>query len=214
MQQLIGIDFGAKKAGTTVLARLEMAQNGYPEPKISLFQSLKNQDADLFLEKTLSELPKKETLLCIDAPLSLPAYYSGNLAPDATRDYFYRKGDKILGAMSALFLGGLTARAIQFKDWAQEQGCTVIEGYPAALAKELSLSDVSYKKEKDFLKPNLAAIVTAFGFLPPHSPLPKLLEQVENWHQIDALLALLTAFRFAGGKAKAYGDTQEGVIWV
>jgi predicted nuclease with RNAse H fold len=210
MQTLVGIDFGAKKAGTTVLAFLTL----HPDPKLQLFQSLKNQDADIFLKKTLSQVAQNQTLICIDAPLSLPAYYSGKLEAGAPKDYFYRKGDKILGAMSALFLGGLTARAIQLKDWAQEKGHQTIEGYPAAVAKHLALFDLKYKKDKAFLNKNLNRILEAFTLEGIILSSQDLADTIENWHQIDALLALLTALRFKNGVAIAHGQAEEGQIWV
>ena len=124
---IIGIDYGAKMAGTTVIAHLH-------DEQLTLTQSVKKQDADKFvLEKVAAIQP---THLFLDAPLSLPGVYRS--LPDCD-SFFYRKSDQAVQAMSPMFLGGLTARAMQLAHQLQNQGLEIIEIYPAKLAERLGL---------------------------------------------------------------------------
>ncbi|MBK9525389.1 MAG: hypothetical protein IPO39_11705 [Bacteroidetes bacterium] len=100
-QVLAGIDFGSKMAGTTVIAVAG-------KTTIRLFSSRKNEDADSFLSVLVKEKGIEE--LFIDAPLSLPGVYRGILSGN---DYFFRESDRVLKAMSPMFLGALTARAMK-----------------------------------------------------------------------------------------------------
>ena len=97
----IGIDYGSKMAGTTVIAYLKSG-------KLHFAQSQKKKDADLFVENWVAQHQPRAIFL--DAPLSLPGVYT---EPEAYDDYFYRAGDRLLRAMSPMFLGGLTARAMR-----------------------------------------------------------------------------------------------------
>lgn len=68
---IVGIDYGSKYAGTTV-----MCYNS--AHKVRFIESHKNTDADSFLQTELAFL--KPDLIMIDAPLSLPGVYSlGNV---------------------------------------------------------------------------------------------------------------------------------------
>jgi predicted nuclease with RNAse H fold len=113
LKKIVGIDYGAKLAGTTVAAWNE---NGSLHWKCSG----KKQDADKWLEEKLLQL--RPDLIFMDAPLSLPGVYSGQ-----GTDYFYREGDRALGAMSPMFLGGLTARAMQLKANLTEEGFQILK---------------------------------------------------------------------------------------
>ena len=99
---IAGVDFGSKLSGQTVVAILD-------NDIIQVQRSEKGKDADDFLLGVLEAT--KITLVGIDAPLSLPGLYLGNGS-----DYFFREADRDLGAMSPMFLGGLTARAIRIRD--------------------------------------------------------------------------------------------------
>lgn len=194
---IIGIDFGAKMAGTTVIARL------YEHNKVDFFCSEKNQDADEFI---LDFIKKNEDiwLAYIDAPLSLPAVYSGN---SNSQDFFYREADKATGAMSPMFLGGLTARAMKLSTQLKSLGIKSVETYPSKLAEVLKLKELSYKKELS----NLPIICSQFHEI---SKFEFDCKDVPTWHHLDALLCLYSAKRHEMQASMVFGDPNEGTITV
>jgi predicted nuclease with RNAse H fold len=189
---IIGIDYGAKLAGTTVLA---ISQN---TKEVTIISCRKNEDADAFILQHLKEYPNG--IVCIDAPLSLPLVYA---QPEKTSEYFYRKCDKLLQAMSPMFLGGLTARAMQLK---AKSNLLYYEVYPAALANELALKTLQYKKEKNAISIVSEQVLQHFKIKCAH--------RFTSWHEVDALLALSIGLRIQNKTATAYGDAEEGIIWV
>ncbi len=186
---IFGIDYGSKLAGTTAIAYVD---NG----KIKVQQSAKKQDADSWISEQITL--RNASLIAIDAPLSLPSVYKGS----PSSDYFYRACDTALKAMSPMFLGGLTARAIRLKD---SIDIPCIEVYPKALVVELFSSLEAYKKS--------TPTVEQIGLLSQYLPHP-IEEQVFNWHQFDAVLAWLSGYRYTIGQAKPVGDPKEGQIYV
>lgn len=190
---IIGIDYGAKLAGTTVIA--------WAQKHVLYFtSSAKGQDADAFITSwALKHRPQK---VFIDAPLSLPGKYSGLADCD---DYFYRLADKQLQAMSPMFLGGLTARAMQLAAHLQAEGIDVQETYPAYLSKLLALNELGYKKGKSNIGGVAQALATQLSCAIPDLP---------DWHHIDAALAWLSGLRHHRGDARTFGGVEEGVIVV
>ena len=160
----LGIDFGARKSGNTAICFLDNDQ-------LYIFQTEKSKDTDVLLKEWVHQLAP-DTIF-IDAPLSLPAAYFGQ-----GTDFMYRQCDRVLGAMSPMFLGGLTARAIQFSHWLINKKIASHEVYPAALVK-YGLSDLgsTYTKNLD----------TAILHLTLHIPY-SLEREPTNWHQFDAVL--------------------------
>lgn len=193
-KNVVGVDYGAKLAGTTVIAYLE-------KEKIVWQQSKNKQDADAFIREFVKE--KQIKLVGLDAPLSLPKIYTNQ---EMGNDYFYREADKLLGAMSPMFLGGLTARAMQLNAHFKQLQILTLEVYPAALAKKWELEHFHYKKSLSLMYQAYKAIEEYIGI--------KLAQKPENWHQFDAILALASALRYDNQTAECYGDEQEGVIWV
>ncbi|MCB0558118.1 MAG: DUF429 domain-containing protein [Lewinellaceae bacterium] len=193
--KIAGIDYGSKLAGTTAIAFIE-------KEKVCLAQSARKQDADRFILEWAQSW--KPTHLFLDAPLSLPGVYR---KMEQYQDFFYRKGDRQLKAMSPMFLGGLTARAMQLKEQLQATGVEVMEVYPAHLAKMLHLSREQYKKSKEHL-PALAKLVV------PLLPYPMQQEPLTSWHQFDSLLALASGYRYTQGQHLVFGDKAEGLIIV
>ena len=190
---IIGIDYGSKLAGTTVIARAENA-------KVQFAQSLKKKDADQFILNQLeTEAP---TLIFLDAPLSLPNAYFGRGS-----DYFYRSADRALKAMSPMFLGGLTARAMRLKQELTNRGHQVIEAYPGGLARHLGLPKDQYKKQKVHLPAVLELITTQI-------PIKFVKADLISWHHVDALLACWTGWRYHEGTAQSFGEEKEGEIWI
>ena len=173
---IVGIDYGSKMAGTTVIARM------YEHNKVDLQASAKNQDADKFISDFM-EANQDIWLAYIDAPLSLPIAYK---SLNGSNDYFYRQADRITGAMSPMFLGGLTARAMQLKEQISKKGIKVVETYPAKLAEVLSFKDEGYKKGKE----NINALCDR---LKAESDFEFKNEDVLSWHHFDALLCLYSA---------------------
>lgn len=184
----LAIDYGSKLAGTTALC---WAADG----QLHLAQSAKKQDADVFLQNKIDELAPSAVF--IDAPLSLPGVYTGH-----GHDYFYRACDRAVAAMSPMFLGGLTARAMRLR--AEFPDLPFFEIYPAYLARTILPEAKFYKKE------NLSGFC---GLLSQMLPLP-FAEQPKNWHQVDAVLAWLSGWRYGRGEALVFGEEPEGVIVV
>ncbi len=183
----IGVDFGAKLAGTTAVCFEKNSQ-------LHLLQSTKKQDADAWLHRII--LKQNPTALYMDAPLSLPGVYAGK-----GEDFHYRACDREVGGMSPMFLGGLTARAMKLQT--AFSGIPFFETYPAHHVREYYPSDVFYKK-------NLAGFIAK---LSQQLPLP-FGNQPENWHQLDASLAWISGWRHQRGEALKFGDENEGLIWV
>ncbi len=189
--KIAGVDYGSKLAGTTVIA-FSTGED------ISIRQSEKNQDADLFLQQIVQE--EELDTLFIDAPLSLPKAYFGQ-----GQDFFYRSCDRELGAMSPMFLGGLTARAMKLQHQWKGLGIQCFETYPAQTAKRLDLINKGYKKEVENIPKVLKLISAALG---------RGLPTITNWHQVDALLALIAANRYQSNTHQTVGNPSEGCIYL
>lgn len=183
---LVGIDYGSKLAGTTVIAYTQ-------ENEVHLMSSFKKQDADQMIIDFLKE--NKTEMVGIDAPLSLPKVYSG-----VGEDYFYRSCDKSLKAMSPMFLGGLTARAMKLN--AQVE-LDLKEVYPGALARGLHLKEFDYKGKN----PNYQMMLDRLNWD----------YVIKEWpnssHQMDAILALFIVWKIKKDQAQLIGDADEGLIY-
>lgn len=183
---IAGIDFGAKKSGNTSICFQK-------ENLLHFNQSEKGTDADRFIEDFLTD--HEINLLGIDAPLSLPEAYfrEGN-------DYFYRKTDRDLKAMSPMFLGALTARAIQLVD---RLNCKVIEVYPGARIRQNRHFNEIYKKDL-----NLSSLKLQ------HFLYPEIFQALpQNWHQFDAAVAWWITNDYIHSKTKVTGNLSEGLIY-
>lgn len=187
-----GIDYGSKLAGTTVVTW---------DDGDTLHQRLstKKQDADQMILDSVSELQPQS--IFIDAPLSLPAAYFG-----LGDDYHYRAVDRLVGAMSPMFLGGLTARAMKLKSQIQLQGISVYETYPSAYVRHHeSIKKIYSKKDKaciDMVCPVLLDMIPHMCLAAPPASL----------HALDSLITWISGWRYTCGKARVLGDVAEGVI--
>jgi len=190
MDHIWGIDYGAKKSGNTAVALTAGDQ-------ILLFQAEKGVDADRWLDGMLQKYPP--VLVAIDAPLSLPKGWCGGEG-----DLFYRKCDCELKAMSPLFLGGLTARAVHFKRKLEEKSIAVIECYPKGFVCQLL--DGNYPESEKSMDTILNQL--------PKSPRFKLASQPANEHQIDALISLVISIRHYNKQSISFGKSEEGLIWI
>jgi predicted nuclease with RNAse H fold len=193
---IIGIDYGSKLAGTTVIA--------YQNKKniVQFLISENKKDADIFLINAVTKLQPK--YIFFDAPLSLPGVYT---MPNEYDDYFYRAGDRLLKAMSPMFLGGLTARAMRLKRTFVQQNIEVFETYPAIHAQRFQLKNLNYKKKLQYLPDVIQALQKLL-------PFPFNNQQITSWHHVDALLAFYSAYRFLNGEIEQFGAEKEGSIWV
>ncbi len=185
-------------AGTTVICRFD-------GEKFELLQSTKNQDADQFL---LGLCKDKPVQLYIDAPLSLPGVYR---SLPGYSDYFYREADKTVRAMSPMFLGGLTARAMQLQAKLQAFS-PCIEVYPGALARALKLPEAGYKKEINNIPSCQASLLRQFHW-PPEILAAALQLCCSNWHQFDAFLAWCIGWKHQQQIASVAGKVEEGLIY-
>jgi len=184
-------------AGTTVIARM------YDHNKVDFFASAKNQDADQFIKDFIAS-NEDVWLAYLDAPLSLPKVYS---TADSDSSYFYREADKATGAMSPMFLGGLTARAMKLSVELTKLGVKVVETYPSKLADVLKLKEKEYKKDRHQIAALCEELKEVSGFMFDN-------EKVETWHHFDSLLCLYSAKRYEMQAAMVFGDTEEGTITV
>lgn len=195
-RSFIGIDYGSKLAGTTVVA---FANN---DNVVEFATSEKKKDADKFLLNIAADLNPKSIFL--DAPLSLPGVYT---MPEQYDNYFYRASDQLLKGMSPMFLGGLTARAMRLKKQLEQQNIQVFETYPAIHAQRFELKKLNYKKQLQYID-------GVVDFLHKALPFSFDNQQIKSWHQVDALLAYYSGFRFMNSEIEQFGEENEGVIWV
>lgn len=193
----VGIDFGAKAAGTSAICFQDA------EGRFKFYQSKKGSDADQFIRNKLREL--KPSMVFIDAPLSLPAVYYGNNGKHT--DYFYRESDRQIGGMSPMFMGGITARAIKLKDDLRKTNLECIEVYPKKLKQILF-------PENDTYKTSSAAISYFLSELHEKLSQESFRDFPGNWHQVDALLAWWSGRRYYEGSCEMFGDETEGYIVV
>lgn len=190
-----GIDYGSKMAGTTVICF------GNNQQQLDVVGTTKKQDADEFILSVLGGVQPEFTT--IDAPLSLPLIYQ---QPDKGSDFFYRAVDKELKAMSPLFLGGLTARAMKLKYEASKIRIPLFETYPAALVRHFGLAEHYNKKNPLLKEPFVEALLQKF-------PANITLQQLPTWHHVDALLAWISCYRMAHDEHTTFGD-DEGQIFI
>lgn len=193
MARVVGIDYGSKLAGTTVLAMFDTGTK-----RILLEQTSKKQNADDFILTAIRNYPA--AIVGIDAPLSIPGVYRGL---ELYTDFHYREADRQAKAMSPMFLGGLTARAMKL---ASRIDATTIEVYPKLGAERYQLHDLGYKGDKEAIKHCLLALAQ-------RTELPVQGLSIENWHQFDALLALEITWRYHNNLADHYGDAKEGILY-
>lgn len=193
----LGVDYGARYAGTTAVVWCS-------GDRLQISQSQKKEDVDSWLPALVLELSAK--WLFIDAPLSLPSAYRPELQGD---DYMYRQCDRELKAMSPMFLGGLTARAMQLASGLASRGVLCMESYPAALAREL-YGGMPWKKKDKVGEEQLAAfaerLLSGTGL--------QLARPLESPHEADALLAWWSGWRYHRGEHLSFGEEKEGLVIV
>lgn len=183
---LVGIDYGSKLAGTTVIAFTE-------KDEVKIIQSKKKQDADQFILDFLKD--HSPELVGIDAPLSLPGAFTG-----LNNEFFYREGDKQLKAMSPMFLGGLTARAMKLN---ASVSVDLKEVYPGALARSKGWKKLGYKTKEVDYKSILRSLNWPFSYR----------QSITDSHQLDGVLALYIVWKIKNDQVSCVGNPEEGLIY-
>ena len=185
--KVCGIDYGSKIAGTTSICYAE-------DDVMKIIRSAKNQDADKMIISFYESF--QPNVIAIDAPLSLPGVFQNIAGYD---NYFYRKCDQELKAMSPMFIGGLTARAMKLKS--QLVDAEMIEAYPVYRAKILDLDQLGYRSQSA----DYQAMLQQLGMG----------QQVEilSTHDFDAILTYEIANRYIQNESLYVGDPAEGLIY-
>ncbi|MDP2175362.1 MAG: hypothetical protein Q8K70_05560 [Bacteroidota bacterium] len=191
-ENIAGIDFGAKLSGKTSIAFIA-------NHELQIVSCSAKMDADEFILTFINKSPVKDVFL--DAPLSLPIVYK---TPTPDSDFFYRECDKHTHAMSPMFLGGLTARAMALKYQFEQQNIRVFETYPTALCKQLN---IERNKSVDGVKQMFHQIKSLIKEISINI-------EPKNIHEMDAVLALFSGMRFLKNEHATIGNIKEGVIIV
>jgi len=192
----IGIDYGAKTSGNTVICHHD---GGYIR-----FYDADRRDADTFVVRWVEQLaPYQLQHVFIDAPLSLPGVYHGI---EGCTNFHYRACDTALQAMSPMFLGGLTARAIELKQTLVHKFIvSVYEVYPKAIA-QVVLKNLYHKKLSS------VELISLSNFLVNQFPSIAFDTYPQTQHQFDALLAWLSGYRFVHHQHQLVGHAIEGQV--
>lgn len=184
----VGIDFGARSAGNTVVC----VQHG---ELFRFHRCAKGADSDAWLREMIQQLAPRS--IYIDAPLTLPAAYFNKGS-----DHFFRVADHRSGSMSPMFLGGLTARAIALAKYWRGSGIAVHEAYPAALIRH-AWESLKVEPRKAIPKSKLR-IMAGMLLVPPPDPTDR--------HEADAWLCWVIGQRHRLGTAQVFGNPDEGLI--
>jgi len=191
---IIGIDFGAQLAGTTCCSVKHIGTN-----TVTILTSTKGKSADAFIYDCVKQFTP--VLIGIDAPLSLPLFYKN---PQRYSDNNYRFCDRELSAMSPMFLGGLTSRAMKIRYELERQNIQCIEVYPKAFVKKQSLDSLGYKAAKENIQNCVEALMKIVDVT--------VNESLSTWHEFDSLVALAITERYYTNNADSVGD-EEGYIY-
>jgi len=193
---LFGISYGSKLSGNTVIAILNIN-------KIYFLDVEENTNADDFIFNAAQHF--KPDVVFLDAPLSLPARCCGKKG----NDFHFRKADIQLKAISPMFLGGITARAMQLKSRLENESTKVYETHVKSQACNYKLIDLGYKKEDNHL---ISCRNTLKEKLSPSLFFD--CQEIKTWQHLDAFLALFSAMRFVMCRADTFGNAKEGLIYV
>jgi len=191
MKMHFGIDYGSKLAGTTVICCNQ-------DDKLYLYSSKKKEDSDAFISQKIQEL--NPSAVYLDAPLSIPAAYFGK-----GDNFHYRKCDVECKAMSPMFLGGLTARAMKLSN--NHPRLKFHETYPGYFIREVIEAKEIYKKKEKEVNQEIIDLILSKVELP-------FIDSIDNYHQLDAVICWLSGRRHVEKKHIVLGDDGEGVIVV
>ncbi|QCK13580.1 hypothetical protein [Mangrovivirga cuniculi] len=188
LPKIAGVDYGSNLSGNTVMCLNE-------NNNLSLYYSVKGRNTDVWLYDLINE--KKPSVLGIDSPLSLPGVYTNN----EFDDYFYRKCDRELQAMSPMFIGGLTARSIKLKTLLEKTVNGIYEVYPSGHLRNNDIPVLKRNHTKEEFKDYLQSLNVKS-------------HDIKSSHAFDAMIAWIITANIYLGNAKAIGDIKEGLIYV
>jgi uncharacterized protein len=194
---VFGVNLGSRLSGNTVVCIFNFG-------KIHFMQVDKDVDADAFLLKAVRHF--KPQHIFMDAPMSLPGKYRGLEKCD---NYHFRKADIELKAMSPMFLGGLTARAMELKESIEALEIPIFETCPRKMASLMGLQDLGYKTGKAALSACRSSLKSRMN-----PAIQMDCSEISTWHHLDALLATLSALNLVSGQEKIFGDKEEGCIYI
>lgn len=138
---------------------------------------------------------KKPALIAVDAPFSLP---KTGILREADKEMIkrgYRVFPPTLPAMKKL-----TLRAMKLNKIMEEEGFKTIEVHPISACKALGMPVKNWKEVQTAL--------TQIGLK------GDLTKRTLTSHEIDAVMAALTAYLYTKSKTKAVGNKREGYIIV
>ena len=174
------------------LAASDKRLSGYcvlSSPDLSCETGIARRDEEL-LGLALSARPR---VVAIDAPLS----FAANGGPFRRCDLEARKRGFMVLPLSMPSMAKLTIRGIELKKSLEERGFEVIEVFPTGGFR-------------------------ALGIVPPRRGIGKALEGLRSMglriegaksvHELDAVMAAYTAYKYFVGEAEVLGDPTEGVI--
>ncbi len=194
---LFGVNYGSKLSGNTLIAI-------YKDSSIVFMDVDKGVDADGFILKAASHF--NPSYVFLNVPLSLPGIYH---KIDGCDDYHFRKADKDLNSISPMFNGGLAARAMELKAELENIGSEVFETCPRILAKRFGFPAKGYQGSNQGLKCCRTQLTECFKDTIAIKP-----SDIKSWYHLDALLILMSAMNFEQGCADAYGNKEEGLIFI
>jgi predicted nuclease with RNAse H fold len=138
-------------------------------------------------------LSARPRAIAIDAPLS----FAANGGPFRRCDLEARKRGFMVFPLSMPSMAKLTMRGVQLKRAFEERGFEVIEVFPTGGFKALGIEPP--KRGMDKALEGLKRLGLRF-------------EGVKNVHELDAVMAAYTAYKYFKGEVEVVGDSAEGII--
>ena len=185
-----GIDYGSKLAGTTAICYNQ-------DHQLFVLNSKKKKNADEFIASAIAEL--KPSAIYLDAPLSIPAAYYGKGS-----SFHYRNCDRETSAMSPMFLGGLTARAMSLRK--ENEKLPFYECYPSYFVRSIVNAKDHYNKKEGIPNDQILQLI--------QNHLDLKIPAIESYHQLDSVICWLSGMRHIKNEHVALGDEDEGLIIV
>ena len=164
---------------------------------VAVWLDKKVQTSLLYTDNQILEsvLRNKPEIIAIDAPLCVPKQGTLRKADREMMKKGYRVFPPSFKAMKTL-----TTRAVKLNRLISEKGFETIEVHPTSTCKALSVPLKEYGK--------IQAILEQIGLNGDHRVCTL------ASHEIDAVIAALTAYLYCIGETDAFGDEDEGYIIV
>lgn len=180
---------------TKVIIGIDLA--GKPENPTgwASWENKKAKTTLLYMDNQILEAitQNKPEIIAVDAPFSLPKSGILRKADSEMIKNGYRVFPPRLPAMSIL-----TMRAMKLNRLIAEKGFKTIEVHPTSTCKALSISPKDWGK--------IQTVLTQIGLE------GDLKVRTLTPHEIDAVIAVLTAYLYMRNQTEALGDEEEGYI--